>query len=379
MNKPNIVVLIGTGIRVPPEDSLNTEPVLRNFLEQLIPVSENIYTIMGNIPCKLPEEVQVIRIKGRGRRDWMPISAIRFLIAQLRICYYLGKISKNVDTVILYTGTRPFVLPILCSKLLRKRTISYMTGKITRSQVEEMGRFSYYTLEMLEKLNILFADQLAVESPCGINHLGLNKFRQKIVINGALYIDTNLFKKSKDIQTRRNLVGYIGRLAEGKGIESFIQAIPLMLKERSDLEFLIGGGGLLSARIEAELKKGHLKEKLRLIGWIPHDELPKYLNELKLFILPSCSEGLPSAIQEAMACGTIVLTTAVGCIPDLIKDGKTGFILEDNSPECIAKGVIHALEHPDLGEISRNARKLIEDEYTYEPMVGKCRKALLEL
>lgn len=123
----------------------------------------------------------------------------------------------------------------------------------------------------------------------------------------------------------------------------------------------------------------NLNNKVELTGWILHDELPEYLNELKLLILPSYTEGLPGIVQEGMACGTVVLATPVGGIPDLIKDEETGFIMEDNTPECIAKNVIRALKHPDLERIVKNARKLIEDEYSYEVIVRKCGDSLDDL
>ena len=77
-----------------------------------------------------------------------------------------------------------------------------------------------------------------------------------------------------------------------------------------------------------------------------------------------------------MACGTPVLATLVGGVPDLIKDGNIGFIMEDNSPECIAKNVMRALEHPDLERIVENARALVEREFTYEAAVERYRKIL---
>ena len=79
---------------------------------------------------------------------------------------------------------------------------------------------------------------------------------------------------------------------------------------------------------------------------------------------------------EAMACGTPVLATPVGAIPDVIKDGETGFILENNSQEYIAENVTRALEHPNLDEIVKNARELVEKKYTYEAAVERYRTIL---
>jgi glycosyltransferase involved in cell wall biosynthesis len=79
---------------------------------------------------------------------------------------------------------------------------------------------------------------------------------------------------------------------------------------------------------------------------------------------------------EAMACGTPVLATPVGAIPDVIKDGETGFIMEDNSPECIARNIIRALNHPNLEQIAQNARALVEKEFTFEKAVERYREIL---
>ena len=113
-----------------------------------------------------------------------------------------------------------------------------------------------------------------------------------------------------------------------------------------------------------------------MLRWIPHDKLPDYMNELKLVVLPAYAEGLPNIMLEAMACGTPVLATPVGAIPDVIKDGETGFIMEDNSPECIAENVVWALKHPDLGLIVENARVLVGREFTYEAAVKRYRMIL---
>ena len=286
--------------------------------------------------------------------------------------------------MIFFLAGRLYSLPMLVAKLLGKKTVVVAGGsavKTTKGMYGETliglgGIILSCIAGVLEKIDLRLSDQIAVETEGAINLLGLSKYRDKIAINGSMYVDINLFKIKQDIETKRDLVGYIGRLSGEKGVMNFVKAIPLILKERDDIEFLIGGNGKLFDKIKEELKSGNLLAKVTLAGWIPHDELPDYLNELKLLVLPSYTEGLPGIVQEAMACGTPVLATPVGGVPDLVKDGQTGFILVDNTPESIADGVITALSSKNLEEMVKNARKLIEVEYAYEAMVRKCREAL---
>lgn len=362
------------------------EVILANFIDILEPLSNDLFAITGKFPDRPNKKIHVIRIKSDDKKQLTLIRVIKHIIKQLKTTFNLIKISKQIDIVIFYIGTRIDLLPVLTAKLLGKRTVLAATGlpskhaKISSGRLFDMDRIVFPLIfKMLENINFHLADQIAVESEMAIDFMGLEKYRKKISINGALYMDLDNFKVKKDLKDKRNIIGYVGRLSPEKGVMSFAKVIPLILKEKDDLEFLMGGNGPLFDKIKNELKSNGSYDKVELTGWIPHDELPNYLNELKLIILPSYSEGLPGIVQEGMACGAVVLATPVGGVPDLIKDGETGFILENNSPECIARNVIRALEHPNLNEIVENARKLIEEEYSYEVMVRKCRESLNEL
>lgn len=128
--------------------------------------------------------------------------------------------------------------------------------------------------------------------------------------------------------------------------------------------------------IEKYVIDRQLNRKIKILGWISHDRLPIYLNELKLLVLPSYTEGLPNIMLEAMACGTPVLATSVGSIPDIISDGFTGFLLKENSPQNVADNILRALEHPDLHRVADKARDLVRIHFTYEAAVERYKKVL---
>ena len=118
---------------------------------------------------------------------------------------------------------------------------------------------------------------------------------------------------------------------------------------------------------------------MQIVDWISHSNLPEYYNKLKLLVLPSYTEGLPNVVIEAMACGTPVLVTSVGAIPDIVTDGVTGFILENTSPEHIAENIVRALNHPDLEKITLNAKRFIDENYVYEATTRKFKNVFDDL
>lgn len=118
-------------------------------------------------------------------------------------------------------------------------------------------------------------------------------------------------------------------------------------------------------------------QKVEILGWIWREKIAVYLNELKLLILPSYAGEVPTILLEAMACETPVLATHVGTMLEIIKNACMDFILEDTSPEGVAKNVLGILEYPELEKIVKNASALIGYKFSYVVMV-KRRKTMVK-
>jgi glycosyltransferase involved in cell wall biosynthesis len=265
---------------------------------------------------------------------------------------------------------------MLTAKLLGKRIFWLLPSSHNKMIKHSYADPATSLLSYLQTIGYHLANGLILDSPNLIQEWKLEKYRHKIHIAAEHIIDIEAFSLVKGLDQRPNLVGYIGRLSEEKGICCLMKAIPQIVKAKPEIEFFIGGDGILYDKIERLILNSDLDGKTTMIGWIPHESLSHYLNELRLLIIPSYTEGLPNIMLEAMACGTPVLATPIGAVPDVIVDGKTGFIMENISPECIAENVMRALGHLDLGGIALRARILVENEFTFERAVERWKQIL---
>jgi glycosyltransferase involved in cell wall biosynthesis len=270
---------------------------------------------------------------------------------------------------------------MLATRLTRKRLLLVVTTSETKiaeriynQQSWLANRIARGTVPVLETLGRRLCHRMIVYSPNLIKELRLEKYSHKTSIAHEHFLDFSKFRVDKPLNERENLVGYIARLSREKGTLNFMEAIPKVVETRHETTFLIGGDGPLRPQVEEYVNKS--SNKLKFVGWIPHDKLPSYLNELRLLVVPSYTETGPYIAFEAMACGTPILATPVGTMPDVIKDGETGFVMENNSPECIAKNIVRALNDPSLEQVARNARNLVEREFTFEKAVDSYKRIL---
>lgn len=344
---------------------------LSNSVKLLSQLSENLYIISGGAALKklensnLESNVHTMTVVHRVSSNILR-RIFNYINTQIRILRYVIIISRHATFFIFSIGGEDLVIPVLLLRLMRK-TVALMPGGIaTKGYLIKKDPLSKF-LSLLTFFNFLLANRLIIYSSSLIKEANLTSYYRKTVIAYEHFVDFRIFLPKKKIDERLNVIGYIGRLSEEKGVQNLITAIPLVLAQRPDMHFLICGEGNLSCDVGRMIKNYSLDSNVKTIKWIPHENVPQYLNELKLLVLPSFTEGLPNILLESMACGTPVIAASVGSIPDIISDGKNGFLLESNSPKLIAAKIIELISKPELlKQVSETAIKWVQENFNQE-------------
>ena len=183
-------------------------------------------------------------------------------------------------------------------------------------------------------------------------------------------VDMEVFKPMPRDEARRELglggekvLLYVGRVQPLKGPELLLEAVARLGLE-SGLKVLIVGGDAKGdaevdkvRRLAGDLGIGHL---VSFEGTVPHGRLVHYYNAADLCVVPSFYESFGLVAAEAMACGTPVVATAVGGLPETVKDGLNGCLIRERRPETLAKTVNLLLDDTQLrGLLASRARESV--------------------
>jgi len=164
----------------------------------------------------------------------------------------------------------------------------------------------------------------------------------------------------------------LGRLVHKKGFEYLVRAMPDLVQRFSDLKVVIAGGGALSEELQRLATELGVASHLLLPGSVPWDKTVRYLNMADVFVLPSIHDqkgnvdGLPNTLLEAMACGKPVVASRVAGIPEVIREGENGLLVDERAPEQLNAAITRLLQSPGLAARLGSAnRARVERELTW--------------
>jgi glycosyltransferase involved in cell wall biosynthesis len=198
---------------------------------------------------------------------------------------------------------------------------------------------------------------------------GWTRSKIHVVPNGIEF--KNIIDKCQIDTSSRSDILLISNLERHKGIDLLVKSIPIVLRSVSDLKVFIAGVGPEEDELKRLAKELGLNRYIEFLGYISERDKYRYLKITKIFVIPSRWENSPITLFEAMAAGIPVIGSNVGGIPDVLEDGKTGFIFESEDIPELAYKIVKLLKNEELRKKMGQAAQEKAKEYEWKGIVKR--------
>jgi len=169
-------------------------------------------------------------------------------------------------------------------------------------------------------------------------------------------------RRKLEITNEQKIVIFAGTLRPIKGVKYLIQAMNIIRQKNTKASLMLIGDGEERQSLEELVKESNLGDCVTFVGQVPNEEVLEYMAASDVFVLPSLSEGFPLVILEAMASGLPIVATKVGGLPEIIKEGDNGFLVEPKDSVEITEKVLLLLQGKELRQrIAKNNRQRAKD------------------
>ena len=253
---------------------------------------------------------------------------------------------------------------------------------------EGNNKLSVYFKKLLEKRVYNKCDRFIVLSQAfgKILHQNYGIPEEKInVIPGG--VDINNFQANKSRQQAREKLNFPSdrkiiftprRLVRRMGIENLLEAVAKVKDKVPDIWLAIAGKGALREELEARSKALELEEYVKFLGFLPDEDLPIAYQAANLTVIPSkYLEGFGLILLESLACGTPVICTPVGGMPEILNSFSPQLIAESSSSEALAELLETALNEKISIPPREACRNYVINNYNWDIISRKVRKFFL--
>jgi len=269
------------------------------------------------------------------------------------------------------------------------KTIETMSGNIYDVSFKDLKKMSITTFLYEQLLHFLLNNKIATriiskrfDCIIAMNKYSSSQIKKtvKIIPNGV-DIEKYRFKKKKRKKTTNIL--YLGHFNYAKGVEFLISAFAGVVKKYDNTILTIAwsGGGTTDKKITNLVEKYDVKDKITFLGVV---DVPKIMVDFDIFVLPRTTAfgtvTFPNVLLEAMACGTPTITSNVGGVDEFITNGKTSVLVPPKDIKALEYAITVLINDKDKRDkIAINARKLVEDKYSWDRIADDIIKVYKEI
>lgn len=250
-----------------------------------------------------------------------------------------------------------------------------------------VGRFSL----TLKKADRIFVPSEFVARKLS-NYSGALKKKIDVVYNG---VDTDNFSHKSDFEILKpysipdgsDVIAFVGRCSPIKGVTTLVKAIPEVLKELHDVKFLFVGvkprAGSRSnpyyENVMNEISKLGVSKQCIFTEYVSQSELPYFYSRSAITVTPSILDAFPLTVLESLSCGTPVIASQVGGLPEAIDD-QVGALFPVEDSISLAGTIVNLMKDTDLRKrLGINARRRVEERFTWQSSARKIKRVYGEL
>jgi glycosyltransferase involved in cell wall biosynthesis len=286
---------------------------------------------------------------------WRELAAIQPDVIHAHIAGTYGEVAQH-------TG-KPYVLP---PHGIRHREPTPGASWFTRVVRQPLIRRN-------ERHSVRAAKYLTAISPYVMREFGDD-------VRGQVHLIENptnaLFFEAQDC-TQPGQILFAGYLEERKSVHHVIEALALLRERVPHAHLMLLGQPREAAfgeRLQAMVKQSGLEERVTFAGLVGERGVAEALSHCAVLVLPSRQETAPTIIQQAMAAGKPVVATRVGGIPDLVADGRTGWLVNYGDVAALANAIEKILQNPALGkQLGQAGRAEAEKRFKANVVAAKTR------
>jgi len=317
------------------------------------------------------ERVRYVATHGEGGRGAKALHALRGLWQSVRLCLRAHPVV-HVHAASHASFVRKSIV-LLCARRAGCKTIFHLHGGgFRRFALEEAGgpmrRWIRHTLET-SSLVIALSDSWAQFVR------GFAPGARVAVVPNAVPLPP---RSAPGVEVPQRIL-FLGRIEAAKGVHELLAAGATLARDFPALRLVFGGDGDLAGLRRRAAELG-IAERIECPGWLDAGAVATELARAAVFCLPSHAEGLPMSMLEAMAAGKAVVASAVGGIPETLRDGDNGLLVPPRDEEALARALARLMDDGVLRErLAERARTTIEQHYSTEVVCGQLSAIYREL
>ena len=143
-----------------------------------------------------------------------------------------------------------------------------------------------------------------------------------------------------------------------------------LMKDSRDSLLMILGGGPLEEKLRDQARTLGIEENVKFCGFV--DNVGAYLAVTDVFVFPSFQEGFPNSVLEAMCCGLPVVSTKIGGVTDVIRNGENGLLVESGNVNELAHALKRLISDTEYAShLGKNALKTVRESYDLDVIADK--------